>query len=105
MDVLRDVPLDVLDSAVILVVKFALLDVKVALVAADKAALEIVLLDVNQIAVLGVLVAAVDALVDAGQDVQVIAKEGAHLAVVLDVLVVQDVLDAGQDVQVVVEEV
>lgn len=105
MDVLRDVLLDVLDSVVILAAKFALLDAKVARVAAEKAALEIVLLDVNQIAVLGVLVAAVDALVDVALLVQAIAEEDAHLAVALDVLAVQDALDVGQDAPATVEEV
>lgn len=105
MDVLRDVPLDVLGSAVILAAKFALLDAKVALVAAGKAAPEIVLLDVNQIVVLGVLVAAVDALVDVALLVQAIAEEDAHLAVALDVLAAQDALDVDQDAPATVEEV
>lgn len=105
MDVLRDVLLDVLGSAVILAAKFALLDAKVALVVAGKAAPEIVLLDVNQIAVLGVLVAAVDALVDVALLVQAIAEEDAHLAVALDVLAAQDALDVGQDAPATVEEV
>lgn len=89
----------------ILAAKFALLDAKVALVAAGKAAPEIVLLDVNQIAVLGVLVAVVDALVDVALLVQAIAEEDAHLAVALDVLAAQDALDVGQDVLATVEEV
>lgn len=89
----------------ILAAKFALLDAKVALVVAGKAALEIVLLDANQIAVLGVLVAAVDALVDVALLVQAIVEEDVHLAVALDVLAVQDALDVGQDVPVIVEEV
>ena len=105
MDALRDVLLDVLGSAVILAAKFVLLDAKVALVAAGKAALEIVLLDVNQIAVLGVLVVAVDALVDVALLVQAIAEEDAHLAVALDVLAAQDALDVGQDAPAAVEEV
>ena len=89
----------------ILAAKFALLDAKVALVAAGKAALEIVLLDVNQIAVLGVLVVAVDALVDVALLVQAIAEEDAHLAVALDVLAALDALDVGQDAPAAVEEV
>ena len=105
MDVLQDVLLDVLGSVVILAAKFALLDAKVARVAAEKAALEIVLLDVNQIAVLDVLVAAVDVLVDVALLVQAIAEEDAHLAVALDVLAVQDALDVGQDAPATVEEV